>query len=201
MTENSSPDPFESLRRQAETLTQFLQPAAVDVLLKEHLRIQEFVLQPAIGRMLEANRKIDALFAPAMLRLVRQNQERVTALFDSSALRILRDDPTRWGAFVTPEVIAQVDAYQDELIDRVADASNADSVEDGSESGAWFGALSWTGLLWEIEGIIKALEVLTAGLTAANMLESVPPTVLIALLLMLCTAAEFALWLAKGPSE
>jgi len=95
-------------------------------------------------------------------------------------------------------------AMQADIANRVIDAaegSPASETEEGNldaGEGVWFGAASWSALLAEIEGLLKALEVLVAAMTASKMELNAPiPTAVLALLVVLVSASELALWLAK----
>ena len=195
-------DPLEPLRRQQESIRRMVRPSMIELIQNQQTRIQQLQNQQAVVQQAQCalerqRRAIDVIDSPTM-RLILGNQQRISLVFQSPLLRLLREQPARWDALVTPSVVAQVESYQADLIVRVAEASESEQ-EEGGQAPAWFGAPSWSVLLWEIEGLLKALEVLTSALTAGKMALDAPiPTAVIALLLMLCAAAEFSLWLAKN---
>ena len=141
--------------------------------------------------------------AAQQLRQLQEQQARMQALFENPVVRSLREQRSEWDDALTPEVVADIDSFQADLTSRVVSAAEAEAEETGTapaeeSGGVWFGAASWAALLAEIEGLLKALEVMTAAMTGSQMALHAPiPTAILALLIVLCSASEFALWLAR----
>ena len=192
-------DPLEPLRRQQESIRRMVRPSMIELIQNQQTRIQQLQNQQAVVQQAQCalerqRRAIDVIDSPTM-RLILGNQQRISLVFGQSPLlRLLREQPARWDALVTPSVVAQVESHQADLIVRVAEASESEQ-EEGGQAPAWFGAPSWSVPCGRSKVCSRRLKVLTSALTAGKMALDAPiPTAVIALLLMLCAAAEFSLW-------
>jgi hypothetical protein len=223
----SLPDPFEPIRKQNERIRDALDPPVMgqlrqlqaqqarireqminppvmrhlQQLQEHHARIRDLIIAPPALRQLqqleEQQARIQKMINPPSLRQLQQLEEqqaRMQALFGTPIIRSLREERAEWDELLTPEAVAEIESFQADLASRVAPPEEARE----APGEAWLGAASWAALLAEIEGLLKALEVIVAAMTASKMALDAPiPTAIVALLIVLVSASEFALWLAK----
>jgi hypothetical protein len=183
------PDPSEQFRKLQE----------------QQARIQKLINPPGLQQLRqlqEQSARIQKLINPPGLQQLRQLEEqqaRLQALFENPVVSSLSERRAEWNDLLTPEAITEIDSFQADLANRVV--ASGERVAEAGEAeveGVWFGAASWATLLAEIEGLLKAMEVITSAMTASKMALHAPvPTAILALLIVLISATEFALWLAK----
>lgn len=150
-------------------------------------RIAAIVDQPAVRQMQEHQRRVGEGSA---LWQLHDRQERIASFMESPGFRSLRDHLEEWQEQLSAPFVRQIESYQTDLVDRVVAAEQDIAAPTPS----------WSVLLWEMEGLLKTLELLTAAMAGAkSQLDFPVPGVILALLVMLFTVAELAIWLAKGP--
>lgn len=147
-------------------------------------------------------------FEPAMRQLHEQN-ERVAKVLSEPLLEQMREQQDRLREILSGPALGEVLDYQERLAARLVDYATelpVDEVdlivEDAVEGPArWFGARSWQFVTWEVEGLLKTLELLTASMYLANtaMADQPFPEPWLAVLLMLVVAGELAVWFATRP--
>lgn len=145
------------------------------------------IVQPAVRQMQEHQRRVGEGSA---LWQLHDRQERIASFMESPGFCSLRDHLEEWQEQLSAPFVRQIESYQTDLIDRVVAAEQDIAAPTPS----------WSVLLWEMEGLLKTLELLTAAMAGAkSQLDFPVPGVILALLVMLFTVAELAIWLAKGP--
>lgn len=85
-------------------------------------------------------------------------QERIASFMESPGFRSLRDHLEEWQEQLSAPFVRQIESYQTDLVDRVVAAEQDIAAPTPS----------WSVLLWEMEGLLKTLELLTAAMAGAK---------------------------------
>ena len=100
-----------------------------------------------------------------------------------------------WEINLPPGIADQMAFFQAGLL---ADFASIAPVEVSEEGEVWFGAESWSRLLFEMVAILKCAELMTAGMLAAKEGLGAPiPSAVMYLLYMFVAAGELAAHFAK----
>lgn len=202
---------------QQRRLAEWLQPRVLRMV-EQQQRLAE-AMQPAITRTVEQQRQLAELMQPSVIQTLEQ-QRRLAELVQPSVQRIVEnqrqlerllrpawaDAQARLAPFADGAALEAFLDYQQTLASRMVEFAEADALEvdtdEAIDPDVWFGARSWAYLLWEIEGLLKTLELLTAGLGAARLTLNAPISeAYLAVIVMLIVAGELALYFAKGGPE
>ncbi|HET7485464.1 MAG TPA: hypothetical protein VFJ64_08820, partial [Solirubrobacterales bacterium] len=125
------------------------------------------------------------------------HQERYAQLLASIGKSPVMEQAFKDWKLKLPEgLVEQMAAYQAGLL---ADLASAVPVEaDDEESDVWFGAESWSRLVWEMVTILKCAELMTAGMVTAKYGMDAPiPSMVLYLLGMVIAAGELAAHFAE----
>lgn len=158
--------------------------------------------------MLQAHdARIRMLMNPLALERIRQQQRRALTLTDSAAWDRVREYQRRAERMVVlmdpasgPAFSSFAASYASDVAARVvAPAATSGAALEPESDQVWLGAASWTQLLWELEFVLKLMELTTAALVVAKVGLAAPaPGALIAVIFMLIVLGEAAAFLAKG---
>jgi hypothetical protein len=138
-----------------------------------------------------------------------EQQETLRRLTESPTFEAFQKQHAEWRDVVTPAQVEFVQKYENELYEELADAAEAAAKsiaqqaapgDEAAISAVLFGFESRQILIWRMEGLLKATELLGAAAIGAGQATDNPlPPVLVALIAMLVVTAELLLYLAKGP--
>lgn len=220
-------DPLEAWRRQQEQIRRVMQSPAFEAIKKQEELTRKLLSEPPV---LEAMRKqqeqIRKLISePPALEAIRREQERVQKLNESLVLKALQKQQEQirklakgpgfvklakqqqeMADFWSRQSIEPLSRFREEVANeaiRYAEEADSDVTASSSDglSGAFFQFRANQYLLWQLKGLLKALEVLTASGDATNELaeEPIVSGKLLALMLMVALIGELMIWLAQGP--
>lgn len=199
-----SKDPLQGILEQQQRIREMVESPGLRMIQDQSRRVRDMVDPPVLRRIREQNERYRGLVDPPVLRRMRDQQRRLETYMQSPFYRSLREDRESWDSLLSAPLVDQIADYQVDLAERVREATTSEVTVDSPEGleEVWFGAPSWAVLLWEIEGLLKSVELITAAMTTSKVALDAPiPDVLLALIVMVIGAAELALWLAKGAPD
>jgi hypothetical protein len=124
----------------------------------------------------------------------RQLQQIVATMGQSSAMELAYRS---WKVSLPIGIANQMAAFQADLLVDLASGTQGDGAAD-DEGEVWFGAESWSRLLFEMVAILRCAELMTTGLvTAKEGLGAPVPAAVLYLLYMFIAAGELAAHFAK----
>ena len=212
---------LDAFRKQQETMQKLTQSPFADVLRRQ----QELMYSPVLDAFRKQQETMQKLTQSPFADVLRRQQELVESpvldafrkqqdtmrkLTESPVFTQLWEQQHQMAAVLSGPALDHLLRYQEELEDRIIQLAAqdllADDVLDEDEVStqlAWFNARSLQLLLWEMEGLLKVVEVLTAAGFATNEVSGVEVVdqTFLAVMVMLVLVAELVLWSAKGPPD
>ncbi|HET9678054.1 MAG TPA: hypothetical protein VFP21_11200 [Solirubrobacterales bacterium] len=222
-------DPFEFLRKQQEEIRRLLRSPAFEAIRREQESIRKLVTEaPALEAMRKQQEEIRKWATePRVVEAVRKTQEEIRKISESPLLEAMRKQQEEVRKLTESPQFAQMQKQQRELAElwarqpiepfaryredlatqaiRYAEAAEKEetpaqsSGEDPNASYFTFRSVQY--VLWQMEGLLKAMEVMTAAGDAVNKLAEDPVVSpkLLALMLMIALTGELILWFARRP--
>jgi hypothetical protein len=199
--------------KQEQIVASFAKSPALEAVAKQHQETRGQILktvgkQPALAAIAGQQREwqeqmLKAFKAPSGLSsLNSQQQERHRQLVASIGKSPAIEEAFRnWKVTLPPGLADQMANFQTGLLADIASSVPVGAVDDGSDE-VWFGAESWSRLVWEMVTILKCAELTASGMVTAKYGLGAPiPSMVIYLLAMFIAAGELAAHLAEDAFE
>lgn len=195
--------------RQMQMLTSTVRSLALEAVTNQRRQLHE-QMNAAIGKSpaLESMTTLSAGWREQILKSARaaglydtftaRNHERYSQLLASIGRSPAMEQAFKNWKLKLPEGLAeQMAAYQAGLLADLTSTIPAEADDDEVDK-VWFGAESWSRLVWEMVTILKCAELITTGMTAARAELDAPfPDGVLYLLWIFIAAGELAAHFAK----
>jgi small-conductance mechanosensitive channel len=229
---NVDNNPFEAIRKQQEQIRRLMESPALDALRKQQEQIQKLVSEApvleALRRQEEQIRQITT--EPPALEAIRKHQEQIQELNESPFLDAMRKQQEQIQKLTQSPQFVQLAQQQQEMAkfwaneplepfgrfrEEVAvdalryaeDEAKEETLPGASEAShardPLFTFKASQYLLWQLQGLIKVLEILSATGGVANEFAEDPLVSgkLLAVMLMVALIGELMVWIAHRPPE
>jgi hypothetical protein len=212
---------LDAIRKQAEMFVKPTTPSVVgvDVLRSQQEMLAKLSMPPAVEAIRKQQGFFDAIrkqqdlmanfaISPAF-EAIRKQQEQVERLLSSSVLAQIEKSQKQFAWTLSESTLEQIRDYQDALVEKIVDYANETPVGEANVENdraliEQAGSRSWRFLLWEMEGLLKILEIMTSAMGTVDLVTGTTtfPEPVLAVAVTLIMIGEFALWLANGsPNE
>ena len=144
-----------------------------------------------------------------VLEAMRKQQEQMRKLTESPGFTQLQQQQQQFAEFITTQPLEPLVQFRQDLADRVTAYASEESPANGlsaeipnpAERAAFFRFRSLQFLIWQMEGLLKTVELMTAGGFATNHFAGEPvfsPSLLM-LMVMVGLVGELIVWFNDQP--
>jgi hypothetical protein len=223
-------DPLEPFRKQLEQIRQLTESPALEALRKQQEQIQELVSEaPVLEALRKQEQQIRRLTSePPVVEAMRKQQEQILKLNESPFLEAMRKQQEQILKLTESPQFAQLAEQQQEMArfwanqplepfvrfreevaddalryaaDETAEGATHEAEDDRHARDALFNFRASQYLLWQLQSLIKALEIMTAAGQMANEFSKDPVVSgkLLAVMLMVALIGELMVLIAQRP--